>query len=461
MKNLTKKSLNAEPVVNIFRVCILRLSVASATLISIFWGSLSNSSFDDTPIILVIVSIQYIVGITSLLLNRQGKLYSNKHLFYQLLIDVLFIAIYAYSTGGITNPFVNYSLVPISIASATLSRDNAKKITYVTILLYTLLLFFYNPQPFYGIAQSMPIDLNYEQTTDLNIQQDAVLANKPTHRVNPVHWSNWLNFIISALLIHWFVSRMAQAIRNQEKAINQQHEQQIYDEQILSIATIAASAAHELGTPINSLGLLIDEYTKDNNLNDHQREDFNLMESQIMQCSASLKKLVDTAQQTQIGRRKVIPCQQLIDRCLQEWQPLRPEVVVKKVFLKQPNEIAIFCDHSIAQALINLLNNAANSSPQQISIDLQYTAESISIIISDQGSGLPVHILEQYGKQPISDGEHNNSLGLGLFLSNASIRRHQGQLYLRNKYDNTIGTLVGAEAIIELPRWDEQNIEHN
>ena len=52
-------------------------------------------------------------------------------------------------------------------------------------------------------------------------------------------------------------------------------------------------------------------------------------------------------------------------------------------------------------------------------------------------------------------------MGLGLFLSNASIRRHQGQLYLRNKYDNTIGTLVGAEAIIELPRWDEQNIEHN
>ncbi len=458
MKNLLSTSFHLEPTEHIRNICILRLAVIVLTFLSVLWAIGVDAAFNSTTQILSILFLQLVVTTVSLVLNIKGKLASERHTFFQLLIDVFFISLYVYITGGISNPFVNYFLVPLSIASATLTPRFALTITGVTIILYTILLFFYQPFSFYE-HQLNTTSPSYQPTNGTH-DHSINLSNHKSD-LTPHFVGMWINFLISALLITWFVLHMARAIRNQEKAINQQHEQQIYDEQVLSIATIAASAAHELGTPINSLRLLIDEYTKDNNLNDHQREDFNLMESQIMQCSASLKKLVDTAQQTQIGRRKVISCQQLIDRCLQEWQPLRPEVVVKKVFLKQPNEIAIFCDHSIAQALINLLNNAANSSPQQISIDLQYTAESISIIISDQGSGLPVHILEQYGKQPISDGEYNNSLGLGLFLSNASIRRHQGQLYLRNKYDNTIGTLVGAEAIIELPRWDEQNIEHN
>ena len=459
MKHLENHPFNKEPKINIRRVSYLRLIVAIATLISVIWAKFVDAPFIDAKIILIIVSLQVLFALTSLLLTFKGRLYSETHLFIQLMMDVLFIALYAYSTGGITNPFVNYFLVPMSIAAAALTRSYALVILFLTIFLYSILVFFYQPQPFYNPHNNEV----YENPTDGHKDHLSTLGKntKNTNHLTPHLIGMKVNFILSALLIYWFINRMSEAIRNQEKSINQQHEQQIYDEQVLSIATIAASAAHELGTPINSLRLLIDEYTKDNSLNDHQLEDFNLMQSQIMQCSASLKKLVDTAQQTQIGRRKVISCQQLIDRCLKEWQPLRPEVVVKKIYLEQPTEVAIFCDHSIAQAFINLLNNAANSSPQHISINLQYTAKSVSIIISDQGGGLPLHVLEQYGKQPISDGEYQNSLGLGLFLSNASIRRHQGWLYLRNKHDKKINAKVGAEAIIELPRWDEKNIDYN
>jgi two-component system sensor histidine kinase RegB len=228
----------------------------------------------------------------------------------------------------------------------------------------------------------------------------------------------------------------------------------------LSVATIAAGTAHELGTPINSLALLIDEFTNsDKPFNTQQLDDLHLMQSQIEQCRRSLKKLVDTAQQTQAGQREVISCRQLINDCLAEWQPLRPEVNIEKLYLKQVIEVNVFCDHSIAQAIINLLNNGANISPNYVSIDIQYTADIVKFIISDQGKGLPASILEQYGHQPINNGQQKNSLGLGLFVSHASIRRHHGRLLLRNRHDSQ-QIKIGAEAIIELPRANENSGEH-
>jgi two-component system sensor histidine kinase RegB len=257
----------------------------------------------------------------------------------------------------------------------------------------------------------------------------------------------WFNFLVSAVLIAWFVSRMAEALRTQENAINNQREQQLYDEQILSIATLAAGTAHELGTPINSLSLLVDEMANDVAQSQHQQEDLALMQSQILQCRNSLKKLVHTAQQTQPGEKSSIHVTALVNACIKNWHPFRPEVTVHNLFINRTINAIIHCDESLSQALTNLLNNAANASPDSVAIDIQQHDDLVHIIVSNKGKSIPDNILQQFNRQPLHERRDQNStgLGFGLFLSNASIHRHGGQLLLRNLKGG------GAEAIIQLP----------
>ena len=466
MKSLPGNTFNVEPAANIRNICILRLAVSAAIFSATVSASLVDTPSESTFYILIILSAQLLVTASSLILNKKGILASEKHFFIQLLLDIFFISLFIYSAGGATNPFVTYFLVPLSIAAATLPQRYSIIITSMTILSYTLLLFFYQPFSLYQQDYDKAINSVYQAP----IAEHDHHGNIPTHRsidepainqaLDPHYLGMWINFLISALLINWFILRMAQAIRKQEKSINQQHEQQIYDEQILSVATIAASTAHELGTPINSLALLIGEFSKtDHKFTAQQIDDLNLMQSQIKQCNKSLRKLIGTAQQTQAGQPEVISCKELINNCLNEWQPLRHEVNIKKPYLQQSFDVMIRCDHSISQAVINLLNNAANISPSFVSIDMQSTRDIVRIIIQDHGSGVPATILEQYGQQPINNGRLKNSLGLGLFVSHASIRRHQGQLILRNQYDKKRAQ-TGAEAIIQLPLLDENGREY-
>ena len=73
----------------------------------------------------------------------------------------------------------------------------------------------------------------------------------------------WANFAISAAIIIYFISRMASALKIQQQEIALQREAQLRDEQLLAVGTLAAGTAHELGTPLNTMKLLVDEMLVD------------------------------------------------------------------------------------------------------------------------------------------------------------------------------------------------------
>ncbi len=403
----------------------------------------------------IIIIAQALLTVSSYWQCRREQLVTEQVFTLQLIADVVFIFALAYFTGGATNPFVSYFLVPLSIAAATLPLRHAAMIALLAVAAYTALLFFYQPLPYFSHSGHIPdtTDSISAQHHDHHSGHDVPPAD--TSIVLNAHYLGmWFNFLVSAALIAWFVSRMAEAIRSQQEAINKQREQQIYDEQILSIATLAAGTAHELGTPINSLGLLIEELeasvAESGSDDGTLTEDIALMQSQILQCKQSLAKLVRTARQTQPGERSLLSAADLINNCIDQWQPLRPELQVKTQFDADTARVQIECDETLSQAITNLLNNAANASPESIVVKTETQTNAISIAIVDHGKGISDFVLSRFGKQPIAkerdatQRDDNQGLGFGLFLSNASILRHSGQLILRNHE-------AGAEAIITLP----------
>lgn len=428
---------------NLRRLCWIRAIVLAFMFAALLYGYLYLDIESQLFAVTIVIAIQILITALTYLRLRSNRVVSETEFSTQLIIDVLFIFALAYFTGGATNPFISYFLVPLSIAAATLPKKYAAAIAGLSVGAYSILLFVYQPLDFFSHNTNSSKVMDHSQhlshAPNSSIEIAAIF--------NPHYLGMWFNFLVSAVLIAWFVSRMAEALRAQENAINQQREQQLYDEQILSLATLAAGTAHELGTPINSLSLLVEEMANDATQSQHQREDLALMQSQIFQCRSSLKKLVHTAQQTQPGEKFSIHVTALVKACIEHWHPLRPEVTVNNLFRNNKTNAVIYCDESLSQALTNLLNNAADASPDFVAVDIRQHTDSVDIIITNKGESIPDNILQQFDRQPLHERREKNStgLGFGLFLSNASIHRHGGQLLLRNLKEG------GAEAVIQLP----------
>ena len=432
---------------NLRRLCWIRAIVLVFMSAALLYGYLYLDIASQLFAVAIVIAIQILITALTYLRLRSNRVVSETEFSTQLIIDVLFIFALAYFTGGATNPFISYFLVPLSIAAATLPKKYAAGIAGLSVGAYSVLLFAYQPLDFFSHNKNPSKVMDHSQHLSHSAIPPANTSIEIAAIFNPHYLGMWFNFLVSAVLIAWFVSRMAEALRAQENAINQQREQQLYDEQILSLATLAAGTAHELGTPINSLSLLVEEMANDATQSQHQREDLALMQSQILQCRSSLKKLVHTAQQTQPGEKSSIHVTALVSACIEHWHPLRPEITVNNLFTNNKTNAVIYCDESLSQALTNLLNNAADASPEFVAIDIQQRTDSVDIIVTNKGERIPDNILQQFNRQPLHERREKNStgLGFGLFLSNASIHRHGGQLLLRNLKEG------GAEAIIQLP----------
>jgi len=328
---------------------------------------------------------------------------SEKEFGAHLLVDISSLTVLLYFSGGATNPFISYYLVPISIAAISLPMAMTWGITGLSILAYSILLIYYQP-----FTQLTP----HHDSSGFNLH---ILGM-------------WINFALSAGLITYFVVRMAAALRAQEAELNAQQEEQMQDEQLLAIATLAAGAAHELGTPLNTMKLLIDNLAEEVT-DPHQQQDMATLNQQIARCRKTLQSLVNAASIIEEGSSPMAVTT-YVEGLLDNWMLIRPDIKPRiNIDSDVPNIDA--CFHPvIQQSLLNLLNNAADASPQQLEIDIHWDQSSLYIDIRDHGPGLSPGQLEKMGKPIPSDKP--GGLGLGLFLTHSSLNRHGGQVSLLN-----------------------------
>ncbi len=148
----------------------------------------------------------------------------------QLACDLFIHSALLYFSGGSTNPFVSYYLVPLTIAAVTLPWRYSVVLSGIALTLYTSAL----------LAQFYP------------------LQTFPIARENLQVYGMWLSFALSAAVITFFAARMAEELRRQEELRAIRREEGLRDQQLLAVATQAAGAAHELGTPLATMSVLLE-----------------------------------------------------------------------------------------------------------------------------------------------------------------------------------------------------------
>ncbi|KJK18433.1 ATP-binding protein [Pseudomonas sp. NPDC087612] len=333
---------------------------------------------------------------------------------FQLACDLLIHSALLYYSGGSTNPFVSYYLVPLAIAAVTLPWVYSLILSGIALAAYSLLLVQFYP-----------------------------LETFPMAREKMQVYGMWLSIALAAAVITFFAAKMAEELRRQEQLRAERREEGLRDQQLLAVATQAAGAAHELGTPLATMSVLIKEMRQDHS-DPLLQEDLAVLQDQVKLCKETLQNLVRAAE---ANRRLAVENQEVtfwLDEALNRWHLMRPEASYRFQRLGQGNVPRLAPPPDLTQALLNLLNNAADACPDDLEVRLDWDAQDMVISIRDHGPGVPAAIAESIGKPFFTT--KGKGFGLGLFLSKASVTRAGGSVKLYSHEEG--GTLTE----LRLPR---------
>ncbi|HWU77015.1 MAG TPA: ATP-binding protein [Rhodanobacter sp.] len=334
-----------------------------------------------------------------------------------IMVDTFVLGYLLYFSGGASNPFITLLLVPIALSAAALSARAILAVSTLAGLAYMVLLRWYLP---------LPLPLHGISGFSLHVAGMAV------------------NFVITAVLLGFFINRLAHALRLQQLEVQRVRERALRDEGILAIATQAAGAAHELNTPLSTMRTLLPELRREHAADASLDEDLALLQGQVDRCRTILREMVafGKAQLSQEPERLSVT--DFIHGCMERFQLLRPEAELTVALDEAIASIVLRTPPGLRHALLNLLNNAADASAtkQSNTVTLQVSTHGgwLQLSVFDQGPGFDAidePTLLGYSRK-------QTGLGIGLALAEATAERLNGELVARN-------TEAGAEVCLRLP----------
>ena len=351
--------------------------------------------------LLVVIAIEAIFQLVSVFAYRNVSQARPIGMLMQLTADVLFLTILLSLSGGATNAFVSLLLLPIMIAAVTLREKGLAYIAVLAIAAYSFL-----------------------------------LIRMPDHSMHQMNMSGhfigmWVNFVLSASVIALVIGAMSRALKERERTIAKAREQQLRNEQLVTLDGAAAQITHQLASPIANLQLLFEELLEEQPNNPVVVQ----MQTPLKQCARQLndfRKL--SAQLRNKNTTEHITVNQLQTQIIDTLLLQYPDQHIN--WLSEPIAATLKSDAMLLPAILNLLQNAciANQKNNQTQLELSWQqdnqhSESIYLLIRDFGSGFSQSQLAELGGQlmPSSQG-----MGLAVLLSNVTFERLNGSLTLYN-----------------------------
>ncbi len=385
---------------------------------------LSDSHFPLLQVMFV-VGLYTVFTIITWLKQPKTPTISLNYLFIQLCIDVLALTLLLYYTGGSTNPFVSLFLLPLLLVAAIFPKPYIWSMAMVTTISYAILLLF-PYQPNHGMAQMEHINN----------------AAMNTHAIGMA-----ASFLFSVVVILFFVVSMAESLRDRERKLATAHEKSLRDEHVIALGTLAAGAAHELGTPLGTMAILTKEMEREYADDDELIEQIQILRAQVDRCKATISQMSSSAGQLRATGGKNMLITDYITHIANQWQHEHALTQLETFYPEEKNAPELVVDDTLQQALISLLNNAADAGAQHIKLNLNWNDSLLFMDIRDDGEGLSDEVQATLGKPFVSTKAEGQ--GLGFYLAQAVISRMGGNISIQNNTENK-----GACVHIQLPLQD-------
>ena len=353
----------------------------------------------------------------------------DKTAFTFLLIDVLQLSFLIYLTGGISNPFSIFLIIPTIFSSSNLGFRSNFLLTTITTLIIIFLTFCYVPLPF-------PLNEHFH--------------------VSPYYYySISISLIIALIFLNYFALTFGTESRLRKEALNKMEEIMSKEHELLSLGGQAAAAAHSLGTPFSTIKIISADLLNQFKDNHEVKKDIELLVSQIERCSEILKKLTlnPTIEDEFIARDLTIT--DYIKEIVKSFQEISNKEFILN-YDQNSNSLTITKSIEIVYGLRNFIGNANKFSKSKIYINIKSDSDYTEIIIEDDGNGYPKDVLSKIGEPYVksfnSAVRSKSGLGLGIFIGKTLLEKNYANILCRNSK-----TRSGAEVSI---RWKNKDLSN-
>jgi len=399
--------LPSSSAINLRRLIALRNIALAGQLLAVWIAVTSlHITLPLRPLITVIAGMAAVNLLTWWRVHRPWPV-REIEFFAHLALDVAEFTALLYFSGGSTNPFVILYLLPLALTAVALPAAYAWAMAAVTVGCYTLLMFFYVPLPHSHVGHESDFSL---------------------HVIGM-----WLGFLLSAALIAWFAVRMGETRRSRDRLLAQMREDELRNERILALGTLAAGAAHELGTPLSTMAVLAKELERDAGSAPATREQLRILRGQIDRCKSILSTLSATAGESRAEGGGREPLENFLAGLIDQWQATRLGVSATRRFEGPRPSPQVVADQTLNQAIVSILNNAADASPQHVEVSARWSEQALELEVCDRGEGLRPDVARDAGRPFFTTKAPGQGMGLGLFLAHATLKRFGGSVRLYNR----------------------------
>jgi two-component system, sensor histidine kinase RegB len=363
--------------------------------------------------------------------------------FVMLGYDILQLAALLYLTGGLENPFAFLLIAPVTVSASTLPLSITAALGALAIAAATVLTSIHHPLPWFHHSNLL---LPF-----------------------PYVMGVWAAVVSGILFIGFYSWRTAEEGRRMAKALAAAEMVLAREQKLSALDGLAAAAAHGLGTPLATIAVVTKEMMRGIKPTDPHYEDLVLLRAQAERCRDILAELAGGGEQHDLMVSR-LPLGHLIEEVV---APHRLVAVPIEV-TTGPAQIGASPDATLQEpvternpgvlyGLGNLVENAIDFAASQVDVEARWSKDEVTIVIADDGTGFPPHVLEQLGEpfvttrraeseKPDASDEHVG-MGLGFFIAKTLLERSGARLELANR------PLPRGGAVVTVV-WPRAKFEH-
>ncbi len=339
-----------------------------------------------------------------------------------LTYDAMQLAGLLYLTGGLTNPFALLMAVPVVVSATSMPVRHTTLLGGLVVIIVTILMFYHRPLP-------------WQPESSFFIPRIYVAGV-------------WFAVVSTILFTSVYAWRVADEARKLAAALAATELVLQREQHLSALDGLAAAAAHELGTPLATIALVVKEMERALDDDEQYGDDIRLLRSQSERCREILKQLTSLSSE---GEAHIahMPVTSLVEEVVAPHRDFGVRVEMGPGSAAGPEPV-MDRNPGVLYGLGNLVENAVDFAKLQVDIAWNYNDADVWIDVVDDGPGFMADMLDRIGEpyassrpaREMSSGA--GGLGLGLFIAKTLLERSGATVSFANSKKRGQGAQVSV-----------------
>ena len=346
-----------------------------------------------------------------------------------LAFDIAELAVLLFLTGGLENPFAFLFLAPVLLSATALPPRITVMLAAFAVLCATVLVFVHYPLPW---DADDPLELPWIYLLGV-----------------------WLSILLAIGFIGVYAWQITEESRQIAEALAATELVLAREQHLSQLDGLAAAAAHELGTPLSTISVIVKELELALEATSPHIDDVRLLREQSQRCRDILSKLTELSAGEPFDR---IPLPALIEEVV---APHRNFGIAIDVALQHQSGAPLGGRNpAILYGLGNILENAVDFAQGRVEVTADWSDEDVAVTISDDGPGFAPEVMARIGepyvrsskRRRMNAGSETTGLGLGFFIAKTLLERSGASVDFENRSFPDRGAVIRVH-------WERSDFE--